>query len=70
MPERGHLQCFGTVWARYLKEHGSTEGYLDQMLSFDEYFEFIGARAIREREKQWVMEAAGAVEKSNPPISA
>ena len=50
-------------WARYLKEHGSTEGYLDQMLSFDEYFEFIGARAIREREKQWVMEAAGVVEK-------
>jgi len=37
-------------WARCLKEHGTTEGYLDRMLTFDEYFEFIGARAIRERE--------------------
>jgi methylisocitrate lyase len=41
-------------WARYLKEHGTTKGYLDNMLSFDEYFEFIGARAIREREKQFL----------------
>ncbi len=27
-------------WARYLKEHGTTSGYLDQMLSFNEYFGF------------------------------
>jgi methylisocitrate lyase len=40
-------------WAHHLKEHGSSIGYLDQMLSFDEYFEFIGARAIREREKRF-----------------
>jgi 2-methylisocitrate lyase-like PEP mutase family enzyme len=41
-------------WARYLKEHGTTSGYLEHMLSFNEYFEFIGARAIREREKQFI----------------
>ena len=41
-------------WARHLKEHGSTADYLEQMLTFDEYFEFIGARAIREREKQFL----------------
>lgn len=41
-------------WARHLKEHGSTADYLDHMLTFDEYFEFIGARAIREREKQFL----------------
>lgn len=41
-------------WARHLKEHGSTKDYLDHMLTFDEYFEFIGARAIREREKQFL----------------
>ena len=41
-------------WARHLREHGSTAGYLDHMLSFEEYFEFIGARAIREREKQFL----------------
>jgi len=41
-------------WARYLKAHGTTEGYLDRMLTFDEYFEFIGARDIREREKRFV----------------
>lgn len=40
-------------WARHLKEQGSTADYLDHMLTFDEYFEFIGARAIREREKQF-----------------
>lgn len=40
-------------WARYLKEHGTTTGYLHHMLTFDEYFEFIGARDIREREKQF-----------------
>ena len=59
------LVVFGILYEGIL-----TVTHLDQMLSFDEYFEFIGARAIREREKQWVMEAAGAVEKSNPPISA
>jgi len=41
-------------WASYLKTHGTTEGYLDHLMTFDEYFEFIGARAIREREKQLV----------------
>jgi 2,3-dimethylmalate lyase len=41
-------------WARHLKEYGGTADYLDHMLSFDEYFEFIGARAIREREKQFL----------------
>ncbi len=41
-------------WARHLKEHGSTAAYLDHMLTFDDYFEFIGARAIRDREKQFV----------------
>ncbi len=40
-------------WARYLKEQGTTEGYLDHMLTFDDYFEFIGAREIRERERQF-----------------
>jgi 2-methylisocitrate lyase-like PEP mutase family enzyme len=41
-------------WARHLKEHGSTKDYLDHMLTFNEYFEFIGAPAIREREKQFL----------------
>jgi 2-methylisocitrate lyase-like PEP mutase family enzyme len=41
-------------WAHHLKEHGSTKDYLDHMLTFDEYFEFIGARTIREREKQFL----------------
>ena len=41
-------------WARHLKEHGGTKEYLDHMLTFNEYFEFIGARAIREREKQFL----------------
>lgn len=41
-------------WARHLKEKGSTKDYLEHMLTFDEYFEFIGARAIREREKQFL----------------
>jgi methylisocitrate lyase len=44
------LQC----WAHELKERGTTTGFLDRMLTFDEYFEFIGARAIREREGQFV----------------
>jgi 2-methylisocitrate lyase-like PEP mutase family enzyme len=41
-------------WAQHLKEHGGTADYLDHMLTFDEYFEFIGAQAIREREKQFL----------------
>ncbi len=44
-----------TDWARFLKEHGTTEGFLDHMLTFDEYFEFIGAREIRERERQFTV---------------
>ncbi len=42
-------------WAHQLIKHGTTTGFLDHMLTFDEYFEFIGARAIREREKQFVV---------------
>ena len=40
-------------WAGYLKEHGTTEGFAgpQTMLDFEEYFSFIGAAAIREREK-------------------
>ncbi|MCX5796151.1 MAG: oxaloacetate decarboxylase [Elusimicrobia bacterium] len=41
-------------WARHLKEHGGTADYLDHMLTFDEYFAFIGADAIREREKRFL----------------
>ncbi len=41
-------------WARYLKEHGTTSGYLDNMMTFGEYFEFTGARAIREQERQFL----------------
>ncbi|MGE5205240.1 MAG: isocitrate lyase/PEP mutase family protein [Chlamydiota bacterium] len=44
-------------WAQHLKEHGTTKGYLDNMLSFDEYFELIGARAIREREKEFLADS-------------
>ncbi len=40
-------------WAQHLKARGTTEGYRKYMLTFDEYFEFIGARAIRERERQF-----------------
>ena len=40
-------------WARHLREQGTTERYRDRMLTFDEYFDFIGARAIREREKEF-----------------
>jgi 2,3-dimethylmalate lyase len=43
-------------WAHHLKAHGTTQGYMDRMLTFDEYFEFIGARAIRERERQFARE--------------
>ena len=46
-------------WARNLKEQGTTEGYLDHMLTFDEYYEFIGARDIRERERQLIAGALG-----------
>jgi len=40
-------------WAGYLKEHGTTTGFAgpETMQTFDEYFRFIGADAIREREK-------------------
>ena len=41
-------------WARHLKEHGTTKDYLEHMLTFDEYFDFIGTRTIREREKQFL----------------
>ncbi len=41
-------------WAKYLKQHGTTKGYLDNMLKFQEYFELIGARAIREQEKRFL----------------
>jgi methylisocitrate lyase len=41
-------------WARQLIEQGTTNGFLDYMLTFDEYFEFIGANAIREQEKQFI----------------
>jgi 2,3-dimethylmalate lyase len=42
-------------WACFLKEQGTTKGCLDRMLTFSEYFEFIGARDIREREKQFTV---------------
>lgn len=44
-------------WAQYLKEHGTTTGYLENMLNFDAYFELIGARAIREQQKQFLAAA-------------
>jgi len=46
-------------WAYELKAHGTTAGILDRMLTFDEYFEFIGASAIREREKQFAVDESG-----------
>jgi carboxyvinyl-carboxyphosphonate phosphorylmutase len=42
-------------WAHQLIGHGTTEGFRDHMLSFEEYFDFIGTRAFREREKQFVV---------------
>ncbi len=42
-------------WAEFLKAHGTTQGYLDNMLNFEEYFELIGARAIREQEKEFLV---------------
>jgi methylisocitrate lyase len=41
-------------WARHLMEHGGTAGCSEQMLTFDEYYEFIGTLAIREREQQFL----------------
>lgn len=38
-------------WAACLKAQGSTRDFLPRMLSFDEYFRFIGAPEIRAREK-------------------
>ena len=42
-------------WAGHLKFHGTTAGFAgpDTMLDFEEYFRFIGAEDIREREKQF-----------------
>jgi len=39
--------------AGYLKAHGTTAGFTtpETMQNFEEYFRFIGAEAIREREK-------------------
>lgn len=40
-------------WAAHLRAHGTTQGFEtpETMMEFDEYFRFIGAGAIREREK-------------------
>ncbi|WP_319469772.1 oxaloacetate decarboxylase [uncultured Pseudodesulfovibrio sp.] len=42
-------------WAGYLKEHRTTKGFAspETMMTFEEYFRFIGAEDIREREKQF-----------------
>jgi len=42
-------------WAGWLKEHGTSAGFAspETMLHFDEYFRFIGAEEIRQREKQF-----------------
>jgi methylisocitrate lyase len=39
-------------WANFLKTHGTTKGFAgpETMMDFEEYFHFIGADAIRERE--------------------
>jgi methylisocitrate lyase len=37
-------------WAKCLKETGTSESMWEQMLTFREYFDFIGALEIRERE--------------------
>lgn len=44
-----------TRWATHLKAHGTTAGFAtpETMMDFDEYFRFIGAEEIREREKQF-----------------
>ncbi|HWR03833.1 MAG TPA: isocitrate lyase/phosphoenolpyruvate mutase family protein [Humidesulfovibrio sp.] len=43
------------TWANTLKAKGSTEGFAtpQNMMNFEEYYRFIGAEAIREREKQF-----------------
>ncbi|MCP3964795.1 MAG: oxaloacetate decarboxylase [Lentisphaerae bacterium] len=41
------------VMAGYLKEHGTTSGFENNMVNFEEYFDFIGAQNIRDREKQF-----------------
>jgi 2,3-dimethylmalate lyase len=43
-------------WAEHLKAHGTSAGFYgpDTMMNFEEYFEFIGAAAIRKREKLFV----------------
>jgi methylisocitrate lyase len=47
-------------WATHLKQHGTTADFLSHMVTFDEYFEFIGASAIREREKTFLAESTEA----------
>ncbi|MEL7641870.1 MAG: isocitrate lyase/phosphoenolpyruvate mutase family protein [Solidesulfovibrio sp.] len=41
------------AWAGHLKAHGTSAGFAgpDTMVDFEEYFRFIGAAAMREREK-------------------
>lgn len=43
-------------WANHLKAHGTSDGFAtpESMMNFEEYFRFIGAEAIREREKQFL----------------
>ncbi len=55
-------------WAEYLKQHGTTKGYLDNMLDFDEYFELIGTRAIRQQEKEFLV--AKIVRREEPRYKA
>ena len=42
-------------WAGHLKQHGTSQGFAgpETMLTFDEYFRFIGAEDIRRREAQF-----------------
>ena len=42
-------------WAQHLKKHGTSHGFAgpETMLTFDEYFRFIGAEDIRRREAQF-----------------
>jgi len=46
-------------WASHLRFHGTSAGFAgpDTMIDFEEYFRFIGAADIREREKQFFREA-------------
>lgn len=50
-------------WAHQLIECGTTAGFLDHMLTFDEYFKFIGASAIREQEEQFIVKESGTGER-------